>query len=374
MARRQFEIPPVLPLIGSKMGNFVRIIRNGKIERRYYGKVALTGLIILLATPFHMLDSWYFKGRIKKYRFGKPPLFIIGHWRSGTTLLHNCLCQDRTAAYLTTYHSLFPNNLRSKLIFKTFSRIGMPEKRPSDNMELNVSYPQEEEFALGNLHANFYYRFFYFPGEYRKYYEESAHLDVTGARKEAWKKAYVRLLKKAALNTGGERLIVKNPVNTARIRTILEIFPDAKFLFIYRNPVSVFLSTQRFFQSLFPSIWLHSVDREYINHMILDVYIKMMKDYTEGKQLIPAGNLMELRFEDFESRPIACLRSIYTKLLKEDFETIRNKMVQYLKSIRNYRKNDYATNKRTVESVASRWHTYMEKWKYRMPENIVVSK
>ena len=370
---KQFDIPPVLPMIGSRIGNFLKVIHNGKVEPRYYGKVMLTGLIILIATPFHLLDSLCYRRKIKKYRFVKAPLFIIGHWRSGTTLLHNCLCQDKIAGYLTTYHSLFPNNLKSKFLFRTFARIGMPEKRPSDNMILNVSYPQEEEFALGSMHPNFYYNFFYFPRGYKKYYEQAVHMNIESARREEWKKAYIQLMKKAALNTRGERMIIKNPVNTARIKIILEMFPDAKFLFIYRNPLSVYLSTQRFFHSLFPAIWLHRVDRNYINNMILDVYMKMMEDYNRQKQLIPAGNLMELKFEDFEKKPVFVLRSIYKYLLKEDFEPVSDIFIRYLRSIRDYKKNAYAVSRNTLDSIVRRWHKYMIKWNYQVPDDIAVS-
>ncbi len=370
---RQFNIPPVLPLVGSTFSNYLKIIANGRIEPRYFPKVILTGFVILVATPFHILDFIWYRKKLQHYSFRKEPIFILGHWRSGTTLLHNCLCQDKSAGYLTTYQSLFPNNLKSKFLFWSFVKIGMPEKRPSDNMEFKVYYPQEGGFALGNLHPDFYYKFFFFPTKYSKYYEKAVRMHMQKDRKSAWKKAYMNLLKKAAINTNGDRIIVKNPVNTARIQTILEVFPNAKFLFVYRNPIKVYLSTQRFFYNLMPTIWLHRVDQKYINQMILETYINIMDDYQDQKHLIPDGNLTELRFEDFEEDPLKALHLIYKGLLNEDFERVRDTFSQYLETLKNYRKNRYSADKNTIDTVNKHWEKYMRMWNYHVPSDVSVS-
>jgi hypothetical protein len=369
----KFYSIPILPHIGSSIGNFLKVISKGSIKPRYYLRVFLTGLFIVIATPFHFLDYIWYRKKLKEYRFLKEPLFIIGHWRSGTTLVHNCLCKDKTAAYLTTYHSLFPNNLKSKFIFETFTRIGIPAKRPSDNMGMNSKYPQEDELVLGNLQPTFYYNFFYFPYGYREYYDKAVHMHVPSNKKDAWSKAYIYLMKKAAMNTKGVRPIMKNPVNTARIQAILEMFPNAKFLFLYRNPYTVFFSTQRFFYHLLPSVWLYKVDSTFIDQMILDVYVRMMDDYNAQKQLIPQGNLLELKFEDFEKNPVEILNTIYTDLLKEDFGRVRETLIQYLKSINKYEKNTYFVNKNTIRLVDQHLKKFIEGWNYKIPEEITVS-
>jgi omega-hydroxy-beta-dihydromenaquinone-9 sulfotransferase len=140
----EFKIPPISTLAGSTIVNYFKILRLGRIAPKYYLKIFLTTLIVLIATPFHLWENIVFRRRVREFKFQKPPLFIIGHWRSGTTLLHNMLTKDPTAAYITTYQSLFPNNLASKWLFKTFMRINMPDKRPSDGVELNIDYPQED--------------------------------------------------------------------------------------------------------------------------------------------------------------------------------------------------------------------------------------
>ena len=88
----EFKIPQISTLPGSTVINYLKILNKNKIEPKYYLKVFLTTLIVMKATPFHWWEEITFKQKLAKFEFDKPPLFIIGHWRSGTTLLHNMLC------------------------------------------------------------------------------------------------------------------------------------------------------------------------------------------------------------------------------------------------------------------------------------------
>jgi hypothetical protein len=161
-SNKDFKIPPVSTLIGSTLPNFFRVLIMGNPEIRFYPKLLLTLLVIIISSPFQLFEYFYFRNKVRKFKFKKPPVFIIGHWRSGTTHLHNLLCQDPNHGYLTTYQSVFPNNMMSKWLFKTFMRINIPETRPADNVKLSPDYPQEEEFALANMTTASFYHFFIF--------------------------------------------------------------------------------------------------------------------------------------------------------------------------------------------------------------------
>jgi hypothetical protein len=367
----EFAIPPLSTLLGSTLPNYIRVLRQGKIEKRYFFKIALTGIIVIIATPFHIYEYFTFRRKISRFKFDMEPLFILGHWRSGTTLLHNVLTKDPSTAYLTTYHSVFPNNLKSKWLFKTLMRINMPESRPADNVKLNVDYPQEDEFAFCNSQHNSYYNFFYFPLYYDTFYEKAVRLKgLTNKEIKLWYNSYDKLLKKAILDTKGERVVIKNPVNTGRIRHLLKLYPNAKFIYLYRNPVTVFYSTQRFFQELFPTLWFQKVSHRHIDDLIIDIYKRLIHDYQIEKQLIPADNLMEIKFEDLEEQPIEVLRKIYHELLKEDFKSVKTIFENYLHSQHMYKKNNYRVNAKSLEKVQSQWKWFIELYKYELPNNL----
>lgn len=369
----EIKIPPVSTLIGSTIGNYFKILSQGRIEPRNYFKIFLTTLIVLIATPFHVWERIAFKKKLKNFEFKKPPLFILGHWRSGTTLLHNMLTKDPSAGYMSTYQSVFPNNLTSKWLFGTFMKTYMPRKRWSDGVAMNVNYPQEDEFAFSNCQWNAYYNFFYFPEKYNEFYEKSVHHKNLNQKEiELWYKSYDKLVKKALIDTKGERVIFKNPVNTGRIDKILKLYPDAKFLYIYRNPITVFYSTRRFFQQLNPTLWFHKADSAFIDQMIFDVYNWLLDDYYKLKSLIPPENLMELRFEEFEKNPVQQSEKIYSILLNEDFSKVRHYFTSYFDTQKGHKKNKYTVEASEIRMIQKNWGKYIEMYKYDLPEDVTI--
>src|SRR4029077_12444659 len=94
---------------------------------------------------------------LEQQRFGrqidaihvKPPLFIVGHYRSGTTHLHNLLSLDGQFAYPTLIQVLYPHTfLTTGAMLGRVMNLMMLHKRPQDNMTQGVDSPSEDEFAL----------------------------------------------------------------------------------------------------------------------------------------------------------------------------------------------------------------------------------
>ncbi|HVH93399.1 MAG TPA: sulfotransferase, partial [Nocardioidaceae bacterium] len=100
----------------------------------------------------------------------KPPVFILGHWRTGTTHLHNLLALDAQLAYPNFYQVLNPHTFLSTERYSQALFIS-PSTRMMDNVAVNARVPFEDEFATcGTLHSPFLT--WVFPkdrGEYDKY-------------------------------------------------------------------------------------------------------------------------------------------------------------------------------------------------------------
>src|SRR5262249_10584758 len=71
-------------------------------------------VIVTLVSVFHSILRWLQAARygreIQRTPLREPPLFILGHWRTGTTLLHEMLILDPRHTYPTTYECLEPNH------------------------------------------------------------------------------------------------------------------------------------------------------------------------------------------------------------------------------------------------------------------------
>ncbi|MCA6079204.1 sulfotransferase family protein [Fulvivirga sedimenti] len=366
MSKKSFKLPPLSPLIGTNLINYIRISRKRKIAGRYWLKYILTILIILIFTPLRWYERWYLRKK-RSHRIEKP-VFILGHWRSGTTLLHNLLCQSPNAAFVTTYQTVFTQYLGSSKILKPFMGFIMPDKRPSDNVKLNVDYPQEEEFALCNLTEASYYHFFYFPDDTTEYFDRYVRFSH-GADK--WKNSYAELLRRAGyIMRERPYLVIKNPVNTGRLGVLRELYPDGRFIHIYRNPYVVFLSTKKFFLELMPTLWFHEFSEEDIEEMILETYLKLMELYDRDHAL--NGQVVDVKFEEFEKNPLESLKNIYEQLGMTMFEQDRSSFESYLASQKGYRKNKYSISRREYDLVTNRWQVYLERWNYGLPPNMEI--
>ncbi len=369
----EFKLPPISPLAGTTLTNYIRILYGNPIHPRHWLKTILTFIIIIIATPFHWYERLIFDRKVKAYTFKEPPIFILGHWRSGTTYLHNVMCKDPKAGYMTTYHGLWPRNLGSKIIFKTFMSLAMPKKRPSDNVELAVDFPQEDDFSLSNMIPQVFYLFWYFPRRWREYYEKHVRFKGVSEREhKLWNRNYYELVVKALINTNGERAIFKNPVSTGRVKKLLEVFPDARFIHIHRNPIVVYLSTKKFFIELFPTLTFQPISNEEIVKMVFENYEKLMKDYLDQYQMIPPERFVEIGFETFEEDPMLHLKSIYENL-SLDFVQAAPFLQTYVDSVNAYQKNKYYTIKRDeLNAILEHWDFAMKKWGYKMPENLTI--
>lgn len=300
-------------------------------------------------------------------------MFIIGHWRTGTTLVHNLLARTPEAGFVSTYHAVFPNNLRSKWLFKTFMSIFMPKKRPGDNVKLAAGYPQEDEYALSNITYASYYHFFYFPSNYERYYREYIRFEsFRNEEIEQWKRLYKTMVIKASLNVKGARVILKNPANTGRIAQLIEIFPESPFLFIMRNPVLIYLSSRKFFRELLPTVCLEEFNPEEVHDMVLDTCEKLLKDYIADRSLIAPDHLVEIKYEEFTENPLNQLQMIYNQFDLGDYSVVRTFFSDYLDTQKNYKIDQYQIKRDELDQVLEKLDFAMKQWNYDMPEDVEV--
>jgi len=370
----KFKLPPLSPLAGCTPKNLCRVLKGNHVAPKYYLKIILTQLMVLIGALFHWIDGFKFRRKVNKYVFKESPLFIIGHWRSGTTLLHNILTKDPACGYVTTYQSVFPNNLKSKWLFKTFMRIFMPDERPGDQMKISVNLPQEDEYALSNMTHRSFYHFFYFPTTYGSLYNKYIRFNsLSESEQEEWKLTYQKMVIKALINTHGKRAILKNPVNTGRMLKLLEIFPSAKFIFLIRNPVNVYLSTKKFFSELFPTVNLEEFTNEDISKMILEVYPKLLQDYLSHKKQLVSGKLIEIRYEHLQEDPIKEVENIYKKFKLDDFNELQPVFQEYIDELKGHKIDSYTIDQKELDRVTDRLGFAMKHWNYKIPEDLNIT-
>jgi hypothetical protein len=303
-------------LAGSSFTNLIKLFWLHRIAPKFYWRAFLNALASFILSVLSIGDALVYvlvRNKIKKI---PPPLFILGHWRSGTTHLHNLICLDERAGYSTTFQTVFPHLLFGfhRPLFWLMNVV-MPEKRPVDNVLLNARNPQEEEFGLANITPMSYYHWWYFPADWDEIQQAYLSLEnLPEKQREAWKKIYLRYIKRALIREGKYWFVSKNPPNTARIKLLLEVFPDARFVYIKRNPYEVFVSSQRFFKAISEPLRLQHISNDAFDAHILEAYCTLYDAYQEQKSLIPKNRLVEMKYEDFIQNEVSYLRFLYNQL------------------------------------------------------------
>ena len=218
----------------------------------------------------------------------------------------------------------------------------MPPTRPMDDMKLYLESPQEEEMAMVNLGPYSLYHVWHFPDQMQNVYNQIVKFEgVNKKQKKQWIKNYLFLLKNAAYRTSTPRLALKNPSNTSRIPTLLELFPKAKFIFIYRHPMEVYASTKNLYKRIVPIFQLQDYDFEMVRKNIIWIYKDLIKSYLKDKELIPANNLIEVKYEDFIQQPMKHIAQIYSQLDIPGFDSNQSKFEAYFEKNEKKKKKKY---------------------------------
>ena len=367
MGLLEFNKLPINTLVGADWDTFRKVTAGQQIDPRFKGKYRLTTAVGRLLSSLKPLEDSRYK-KLADKPLEMDPLFILGHWRSGTTFVHNVFACDKHFGFTTTYQTVFPHlMLWGQPFFKKNMAFLMPDKRPTDNMELQVDLPQEEEFALSNMTACSYYHFWSYPkhtAELRRKF--LVMKDCTPEEMEEFKREQKKLIDLALAVSGKKQFLSKNPPHTGRVKELLEMYPDAKFIFLIRNPYTVYKSTMSFVWNTIQSTKLQDITREELEAEVMESYKAIYDKYEEDKHLIPEGHLFELRFEDFEKDPVGMAEKIYKSLNLGDFESVRPLMAEYAVQKKGFRKNKYEYDEKTLAAVDAHWHKAVEQWGYRI--------
>ncbi len=340
---------------------FVNILRMTHYAVHIHPRYSLRLLLLMGSSlgslPVRLWESLTWGKRISQVRIDTPPIFIIGHWRSGTTHLHNLMSQDTHLGYLSMYQAMVPDcSLVGRSWLNPLLSSMMPAKRPMDNMTWPMDAPQEEEIPLAKMMPHCFYTQFLFPRESLNLFHKYVLMQgATPRLLSEFKKKNYRLLQIATIHSGGRRLVLKNPVNTARVRLLLELFPDAKFVHIHRSPYDVFVSTRNLRRNMHGLTTLQTMRPGNADETILTVYEEMMGRYFEDRSLIPEGNLAEVRFEDLEQNPLSELQRVYETLGLPGYSQAEPAFQTYVASQKSYQKNSFELSAEDRAQVEQRW-------------------
>lgn len=360
-------------LAGITAGDWWRLLRENRfdVDAVYWHRALFVTALSLLNSIYRRKEEMLHHDAIANTRITQTPLFILGHWRSGTTHLHNLIAQDTDQfAYANTYQVVNPHTFlcTEEVHTRRFARL-VPKKRPMDNMALSFQTPQEDEFAPCLITLRSLYLGITFSRREDFYARYLTFRDAAREEIEHWKTGFLWFLKKLTLKYG-KAIVLKSPPHTARVRLLLEMFPDARFVHIHREPYTVFQSCQRFYDTAMWYTYLQRPQLDQVNDRIIRRYTTLYEAFFEDRRLIPAGRCYEVSFDALERDPVGQVRDIYENLKLPGFESFRPKLRRYVDSLKGYEKNAFPALSAELRSkVGQAWQRSFAEWNYPLEPN-----
>ena len=334
-------------------------------------KTPLALLITIVAagnTLLRWTETLWFRRRVRAVPPPEDPIFIIGHWRTGTTMLHELMSLDPRHRCPTTYESLSPNHfLLSEHVVRRFFGFVLPRKRPFDNVRMGFDRPQEDEAALCLRGQPSPFLTVAFP---RRPAMDPAYVDLESLsppQLARWKSNLVRFLQLLLYKRPG-RLVLKSPQHTFRLKVLKEMFPRAKFIHMVRDPYVVYPSTMHFWRTMYETYGLQPFDMGALREHVFSTFEQMHAKLEATRTLIDDAHICELRYEDLARDPVEQMEALYEFLELGDFDVVRPAIQRFAERSKRYRTNSYPLDASTRDEIVRRWADYFVKYGYETNE------
>ena len=330
----------------------------------------MTGLVAgcsVVNSVLNRCQSLAFEKRIAQAELAQPPIFIIGHWRSGTTLMHELMSLDPAAAFPSNFDAFVPRHfLLSHPFFFPLVKLLMPAKRPMDSMAISADSPQEDDFALISDGAATPYRRLAFPNSEQKHQAQLRFDAVDSGTQASVQQSLDHFLKSLTIRYPNKRLVLKSPPHTGRIKQLVKWFPGAKFVHMARHPHKLVSSTMRLWKSLdeIHAFQMPRYDDSWLKDYVFECQRLMYESYFDHRDELPPEQLAEVKFEDLVKDPHGTMERVYQQLNLQGVESLRPPMESYFDQRQGHKTNPVQLDADLVSEIDSVWKPYADAFGY----------
>ncbi len=210
----------------------------------------------LLQNFFLMLDYLFFPALWRQKVIA--PVFIVGHARSGTTLIHRLMASDEERfSYFLYWEMFFPSLTLKKLVRAVgwlderllqsalYRKLQAWDERtfaPFRHMhDMSLWNPEEDQFVMNGAFVTQQWAL----DLPLMHQIDLFHLaELAPGRRRRWLRFYKECVKRQLLYRGsGKTHLSKNPIMSGWVGGLLEAFPDARIVVMLRNPIQCIPST-----------------------------------------------------------------------------------------------------------------------------------
>ena len=324
---------------GCKLGDWIRILRENhcRIDASRLWQAFLVSMETAVTSTLNCFEPEPNLTESQQAMWSRP-LLILGLPRSGTTYLQNLMASNPQLAFPTRLDCFNPHTFLVRHQWGINRLFGLLPRRSRglDNVQVGWLTPEEDEFALTVLSTEGPWLGVCFPERHQEYFAQSP-LNPLWNGADRWKHALKVFTQKLTYRYG-KPLVLKSPLHMMRIPDILAVFPHARFVTIFRNPLrqSQSILSVANQQVEWPSLQVTRVaSAKYLegNHRLLERYF-------ETRDQIPSENLIEIQYENLVTSTPEILRQIHNQLGISGIDDVLSATAQN-RELSQYQTNSY---------------------------------
>lgn len=242
------------------------------------------------------------------------PIFITGMPRSGTTFLHALFCEDSSNRAIRCWETIYPYPTRGggartdgyyqgkvdrQLAMFAWIAPEFPSLHP-----IGADSPQECTEAMGHVFRSLRFDTTHHVPSYRHWLDDAGHLAAYRFHK--------RFLQHLQHRHGPGCWVLKCPDHVFALSAIRTVYPDARFIFMHRDPVEVLASVARLTEVL-RRPFTRRVDRLQIGQQVRERWAQgaAILVGAAGKDFHPSDQVFHIGFRRFVRDPLAVVSAIY---------------------------------------------------------------
>lgn len=363
-----------------------------RLTRKRFIFLALFYLVWPIGSLFHwlgfFLDDIFFPAH--KTQPIEKPLFLLGNFRSGSTFLHRLLSRDATTFTSLTIWDIYlaPSVTQKKLtqfVFRLDARLGGHlnralrafDKRTLGKFRIHpISFfqPEEDENILFHNWSSYFVAYLFpFMDEMPRYhyFDES----IPAEERREIMTFYKSMLQRHLYATGKKYFVAKNPAFSPKIETLAEFFPDARIIYLVRNPLDMLPSTVS---------WINYARRVFTEPEQKYLYIEEILGITQHWYRHPLRYLdahpsprhLILKYDDLIQRPEQVIRGFYEQFGYPDkpgLDGIINQAVQETLSFRTDHFYSYEEMGFTRQQIVEMYRDIFERFEFDTREEYALA-
>ncbi len=347
--------------IGSTLSKFFRILALNRfsIHPKYFLRLFLIFQSAVWSSVFKIVEKIRYQKKIESSSNPRTPVFIIGHWRTGSTFLHQMMSLDENFVTPNVFQVTVPDCFISiEKYYKPLMKSLMDNKRPMDNVKFGPDAPQEDEFALFRLTLKSPLQRLVFPKKSAYFLTDDTDFVSAQPQSGAWEKAILYFYKKLTFQNN-KQILIKNPFHSMRVKTLCRLFPDALFIHIYRNPLDVIPSTVRMWNIIAQQNCMNKKWQKPRTDEVVRLYKMMLQTIHNDLSFLEPQRYTEVKYEDLENDPIHVMRSIYNHLNLDYSTDLDHKIQNFLVEEKDYKKNVHQLSVEDSQIIVSELKDFM---------------